>query len=125
MAKAIHVRFEVPEELSEKAYKVVEQARDTGKLKKGANEVTKIVERGQAKFVVIAEDVEPPEILAHIPLICDEKKTPYAYVPSRKELGAAAGLSVPTTAIAIVKPGSGRVLLDEVAGEVKKLKAKK
>ena len=87
MAKAMHVRFEMPAELAEKAYKVSEQARDTGKLKKGAKEVTKIVERGQAKFVVLAEDVQPPEILAHIPLICEEKKIPYAYVPSRQELG--------------------------------------
>lgn len=46
MAKAMFVRFEMPKELSDKAYEIVEAARDTGKIRKGTNEVTKLVERG-------------------------------------------------------------------------------
>lgn len=120
----MYVRFEMPEALKEKAYRIVEQARDTGKLKKGANEVTKVVERGQAKFVVMAEDVQPEEILAHIPLICEEKGIPYAYVPNKKELGNAAGLEVATSTVAVINPGSGKVSLEDLVDEIKKLKKK-
>ena len=89
MAKAIFVRFEMPKELSDKAYEIVEVARDTGKMRKGTNEVTKLVERGEAVLVVMAEDVQPPEILAHMPLLCEERNITYAYVPSKAELGNA------------------------------------
>ena len=68
MANPIYVTYEAPKELSEKAYLAVEAARDTGKIHKGANEVTKRVERSQAKLVVMALDISPPEILAHMPI---------------------------------------------------------
>ena len=62
MSKAMFVRFEMPKELSDKAYEIVEAARDTGKVRRGTNEVTKLVERGDAQLVILAEDVQPPEI---------------------------------------------------------------
>ena len=51
------------------AYDIVEKARDVGKISKGANEATKQVERGQAKLVVMAEDVTPEEILGLIEIL--------------------------------------------------------
>jgi len=65
--KPIYVRFEVPKELANQVYEAVEKARDTGKVRKGVNETTKAIERGEAKLVVIAEDVDPAEIVAHLP----------------------------------------------------------
>ena len=118
----IYVKFEMPKELAERAYSIVEQARDTGKIKKGANEVTKVVEKGQAQLVIMAEDVQPEEILAHMPLLCEEKGIPYAYVPSKQELGSAAGLPVATTAVAIIKPGKAKALIESLINEVKSLK---
>ena len=55
----IYVKFEVPEELVKKTYEAIEKARDSGKVKKGTNEVTKSVERQEAKLVVMAADVSP------------------------------------------------------------------
>ncbi len=117
----IYVRYEMPKELVNTVYEIVEMARDTGKIHKGTNEVTKMVERGTAKFVVMAEDIQPEEILAHIPMLCNEKKIAYSYVPSKKELGAASGLMVPTSAVAISKPGKAKTALD---GLVKQLPLK-
>ncbi len=122
MAKPIYVRFEMPKELQDKAYEIVEVARDTGKVKKGSNEVTKLVERGEAALVVMAEDVQPPEILAHLPLLCEERNIAYAYVPSKAELGNASGLEKPTAAVAIVDIGKGKPLLENLNEQVKKLK---
>ncbi len=122
MAKPIYVRFEVPKELADKAYEAVEGARDTGKLRKGTNETTKVVERKQAVLVVIAEDVEPPEVVAHLPPLCDEKGIPYIYVPSKRELGAAAGIDVGAAAITIAEAGGATAAVNEVVERIKELK---
>ena len=98
---------------SEKAYEAVEVARTTGKIKNGTNEVTKSIERGTAKLVVFAKDVNPPEVIMHIPLLCKEKGIPCVEVPSKEELGAAAGLQVGTSAIAVSEPGEASALIKE------------
>jgi len=125
MSKPFYVRFEVPPELAEKAYEALKKARETGgKIKKGTNEVTKAVERGLAKLVLIAEDVDPPEIVAHLPLLCDEKKIPYVYVPSKKKLGEAAGIEVAAASACIIDPGAAKELVDEIIREVNEIRAK-
>lgn len=118
------VKFEMPKDLVESVYEAVELARDTGKLKKGANEVTKTIERGKARLVVLAEDTSPPEILMHMPYLCEEKGIPLAYVPSKQELGNTAALKVPTTAVAIVQPGKGKVLVETISKKLSDLSKK-
>src|SRR5437773_10082826 len=88
MAKPMYVRFEMPKDLVDKTYQSIELAKESGKVRKGTNEVTKLVERGEAQFVVMAEDVQPEEILAHMPLLCEEKGVPYAYVPANRSSGS-------------------------------------
>jgi large subunit ribosomal protein L7Ae len=100
--------------MSEKAYEAIEIARTTGKIRKGTNEVTKAIERGTAKLVVFAKDINPPEITMHIPLLCKEKNIVYVEVPSKEELGAAAGLTVGTSAVAIVEAGESAHLIKEL-----------
>jgi len=93
MARPIYVRFETPTELSDKALQLVQVAAETGKIRVGTNEVTKSSERSEAKLVVMAEDVDPVEILVHIPMLCEEKRIPYIYVAKKQRLGQSAGLS--------------------------------
>ena len=119
---SVFVKFETPKELSDKAYNLAEMARDGGKIKKGTNEVTKAVERKEALMVIMAVDVEPPEILAHMPALCDDRNVPYVYVPAKAELGNAIGLEKPTASIAIVDVGKGKKECEEIAAEVAKLK---
>ncbi len=107
-------KIEASKEMAEKVYEAVEVARATGKIKKGTNEVTKSVEKGQAKLVAIAKDVTPPEITMHIPLLCDEKGITCIEVPTKEELGAAAGIEVGTAAIAIIQEGEAKELLKEL-----------
>ena len=122
MAQQIYVKFEVPADLSNKALEALEIARDTGKIRKGTNETTKAVERGIAKLVLIAEDVNPPEIVAHLPALSEEKNIPYIYVKKQLELGAACGLSVGSGSAAVIEPGKGKELLEEVIQKVQALK---
>ncbi|MCK4247432.1 MAG: 50S ribosomal protein L7Ae [Methanomicrobia archaeon] len=115
-------KFEVPKELINKAYEALENARDTGKIAKGTNETTKIIDRGKAVLVYIAEDVQPKEIVVHIPLICEEKSVPYIHVPRKDELGSAVGIEVTTAAACIVDPGKGKKLVDEIIKKLNELK---
>ncbi len=124
MGQPIYVRFDTPKDLYDRIYQLVEAARDTGKVRKGTNEVTKLVERGEALFVVMAEDVSPEEILAHMPLLCEEREVPYAYVPSKQELGVAAGLGKSTASCCVVDPGKGKPLLEELSAKAVELRGK-
>ena len=122
MAKAIYVKFDVPQEIADKAAEALEIARDTGKIGKGTNEVTKAIERGKAILVLIAEDIDPPEIAAHIPVLAEEKETPYVYISTKDELGEAAGLNVGTASAVITDAGEAEDLVNEVVEKVEELK---
>lgn len=102
---SVHVRFETPEDVANAVYELIQEASKGGAMKKGSNEVTKAAERGTAKFIIMAEDVNPPELLLHIPMICDEKKIPYAYVPSQEFLAKECGMpkGVRTASIALME----------------------
>ncbi len=115
-------KFDIPAELADKALESVELARDTGKLKKGTNEVTKAIERGIVKLAVIAEDIQPEEIIAHIPVLCEEKNAPYIFVKQQKELGAACGIGVNCATVAIVDAGKGAELIEDIVQKVNALK---
>lgn len=86
-------------------YSILEKAKRTGKVEKGTNEVTKAIERGSAKLVVYASDVEPKEIVQHLPLLCKEKNIPCKDVDSKQKLGVAVGIPVPSSSVAIVDAG--------------------
>lgn len=122
MAKPMYVRFEMPKELADKAAQMLDLAKETGKIRKGTNEVTKLIERGEALLVVMAEDVQPEEILAHLPLLCEEKKVPYAYLPTKADLGARVGMDKPTASVAVLDAGKGKELFDEIVAGVKALR---
>jgi large subunit ribosomal protein L7Ae len=122
MARPIYVRFETPTELSDKALQLVQVASETGKIRVGTNEVTKSSERAEAKLVVMAEDVDPVEILVHIPMLCEEKRIPYVYVGKKQRLGQSAGLSKSAASVAVVEPGDAKALLEEIAAQFLTLK---
>ena len=86
-------------------YSIIEKARKTGKVEKGTNEVTKAIERGTAKLVVYAADVQPKEIIQHIPVLCKEKKILCREVDSKQKLGIAVGIPVSASSVAVIEPG--------------------
>ncbi|SCL76281.1 50S ribosomal protein L7Ae [Methanoculleus chikugoensis] len=121
MAKA-YVKFEIPEEIQNKALEALEIARDTGKVKKGSNEATKAVERNIAQLVLIGSDVEPEEIVMHLPLLCEEKQIPFVYISKQNDIGSASGLEVGSAAAAIVKSGKAKDLVEEIAKQIAALR---
>ncbi len=116
----MYVRFEVPDDMQNEALALLEKIRETGKVKKGTNETTKAVERGLAKLVYIAMDVDPPEIVAHLPLLCEEKNIPYIYVKSKSDIGKAVGIEVDCASAAVINEGEAknelRNLINKLSG---------
>jgi large subunit ribosomal protein L7Ae len=122
MPKPSFIEWEATEELQKKSLEALEIAKDTGRIKKGINETTKSIERGIARLVIVAEDVEPPEVIMYLPGLCDDRKAPYIFVPSKKDLGAAAGIERPTAAVAIIVEGKAKDLVGDVVDKVNALR---
>ena len=107
---SVHIAFETPKDVQDNVYELVKLVGSgNGRLKKGSNEVTKAAERGTAQMIVMAENVNPAELLAHIPLICKEKSIPFIYVEDQAYLAEAAGMSTgaKTAAIALMEIAKG------------------
>ena len=102
------------EKTMDKVFEAVEIAKKTGKIKKGTNEVTKALERGNAKLVVYASDVSPKEIVMHLPMLAKEKGILCFEAGTKEELGNMCGIHVPTTAIAIILEGDAKNILKEL-----------
>jgi len=119
---SVYVDFDVPADLEDDALDALEIARDTGTVKKGTNETTKAVERGSAELVYIAEDVQPEEVVMHLPELADEKSIPFVFVGAQDDLGRAAGLEVGSAAAAIVDAGDATGDVEDIAEKVEELR---
>ncbi len=125
MAKAYYVKFQTPEDLVNPIYEALRVATQSGKVRKGTNEATKAIERGTSKLIVIAEDVEPPEVVAHLPILCEEQNASYVFVPSKQELGKALGIDITSAAAAILDSGDAQHIVDQVISSISKIKGGK
>ena len=118
----VYADFDVPADLEDDALEALEVARDTGTVKKGTNETTKTVERGNAELIYVAEDVQPEEIVMHLPEIADEKDVPYVFIGAQDDLGRAAGLEVGSAAAAITDAGDASADVEDIVDKVEELR---
>ncbi len=118
----MYKKFEIPDEVVKESLNILETSSKTGKIRKGTNEVTKAIERKHALIVFIAEDVDPPEIVMHLPLLCEENDIVYTYVSTKDELGQAAGLKVGSASIAVVDGGEAKQSIKGLSNKLKELK---
>ncbi len=125
MAKPYYVKFETPEDLVGPILEALRVAATSGKVKKGTNEATKAIERGSSKLIVIAEDVEPPEVVAHLPILCEEQGAAFVFVPTKQELGNSLGIEITSAAAAILDAGDAQHIVDQIIATVAKLKGGK
>ncbi|PSP60513.1 50S ribosomal protein L7ae [Halobacteriales archaeon QH_7_66_37] len=118
----VYVNFDVPADLEDDALDALEVARDTGSVKKGTNETTKAVERGNADLVYIAEDVQPEEVVMHLPELSDEKNVPFIFVGAQDDIGHAAGLEVGSAAAAITDTGEAEDDVEDITEKLEELR---
>jgi hypothetical protein len=56
-------------------------------------------------------------------MLCEEKGIPYVYVPTKAELGAAVGIPVPTSSVAVEDAGGANEILNNVLKRLPKHEA--
>ena len=122
LSKPYYVKFEISKDLVNAVYEAVRVSKQSGKVRKGTNETTKAIERGLSKLVVIAEDVEPPEVVAHLPILCEERNAPFIFVPSKQQLGASLGIDVGSAAATIVDAGEAQHIVEQVVSSISNMK---
>ena len=125
MGKPYYVKFETPEDLVNPILEALRVAATSGKVKKGTNEATKAIERGTSKLIVIAEDVEPPEVVAHLPILCEEQGAAFVFVPTKQELGSSLGIEITSAAAAILDAGDAQHIVDQIIETIAKIKCSK
>jgi H/ACA ribonucleoprotein complex subunit 2 len=90
--------------LYSKTLKLVRKAAEAKSIRRGVPEVVKAIRKGQKGVVILAADVFPVEVLAHLPIFCEEKNVVYSYVPSRQALGTACLTKRAASAIMVFEP---------------------
>ncbi|KAG7237511.1 hypothetical protein INR49_032260 [Caranx melampygus] len=89
--------------LSKKLYKCVKKAAKVKNIRRGVKEVQKFINKGEKGIVVLAGDTLPIDVYCHLPVMCEDRNLPYAYIPSKVDLGSSAGSKRPTCVI-LIKP---------------------
>lgn len=56
-------------------------------IRSGMNTVTSLIEKKKAQLVIIAHDVEPIELVLHLPTLCRKMGIPYCIVKGKARLG--------------------------------------
>ena len=60
-------------------------------VKYGIHQVTSLIEKKEAKLVVIAHDVDPIELVVWLPTLCRKKDIPYCIIKGKARLGQLVG----------------------------------
>ncbi|KAE9416414.1 hypothetical protein Angca_008189 [Angiostrongylus cantonensis] len=108
--------------LAKKLYKLVRKSsKHQHYLRQGLRDVQKSIRKNEKGIVVLAGNVSPIDVYSHIPGLCEEKEIPYAYTPSREQLGLAAGQRRPAIVLLIRPHADYQELYDEVYESVNAL----
>ncbi|XP_034407004.1 H/ACA ribonucleoprotein complex subunit 2-like protein [Cyclopterus lumpus] len=104
--------------LSKKLYKCVKKASKVKNIRRGVKEVQKFINKGEKGIVVMAGDTLPIDVYCHLPVMCEDRSLPYAYIPSKGDLGSSAGSKRPTCVILIKPHEDYQDAYDECVSEV-------
>ncbi|PRT55132.1 H/ACA ribonucleoprotein complex subunit 2 [Wickerhamiella sorbophila] len=94
--------------LNKKVLKTIKKASKAKIAKRGVKEVVKSLRKGDKGLVIIAGDIWPADVISHIPVLCEDNKVPYVFVPSKEDLGHAGSTKRPTSCV-MVTPGGAQI----------------
>jgi len=110
---------------TKKAHKLVRKASQSKSLRRGVKELVKGLRKGDKGLAILAGDVFPLDVMSHLPILLEEHNIPYLFVPSKRDLGAAACTKRPTSCVLIKgtkndgKDIDGKELYDSLIEEAK------
>jgi len=87
--------------LMKKLHKVVKKASKARQVKRGVKEVVKGIRKGEKGLLVLAADINPIDIISHLPIMSEEAQIPYVFVTSKEELGQASSTKRPTSCVMV------------------------
>lgn len=87
----------------------------------GLKDVQMRIRKGETGIVVFAGDVQPVDIMIHLPAVCEEKEIPYCYTPSKADLGAALGVKRGTLMVLLREHEDYKEAFNELKEEIKHL----
>lgn len=112
--------------LTKKVYSLINKAVAKDKKKgvlKGIKDVTKAIRKKQKGIVVIGADVSPYDVVSHLPVMLEEAKVPYVWVPSRQDLGTATMCKRPTTVVLLRPNTEIEASYDKIVSAIEELNA--
>ncbi|XP_035480479.1 H/ACA ribonucleoprotein complex subunit 2-like protein isoform X1 [Scophthalmus maximus] len=115
------LRSEVWEESRDSSDPFVIRAAKVKNIRRGVKEVQKFINKGEKGIVVMAGDTLPIDVYCHLPVMCEDRSLPYAYIPSKVDLGSSAGSKRPTCVILIKPHQDYQDAYDECVEEVSNL----
>ena len=65
---------------------------------------------------------DPPEVVAHLPILCNEMNIPFVFVPQKELLGQAISIDIGAAVACIVEPGDAKATLDKIIDSLNNLK---
>eukprot|EP00584_Thalassiosira_punctigera_P006906 CAMPEP_0172525444 /NCGR_PEP_ID=MMETSP1067-20121228/468_1 /TAXON_ID=265564 ORGANISM="Thalassiosira punctigera, Strain Tpunct2005C2" /NCGR_SAMPLE_ID=MMETSP1067 /ASSEMBLY_ACC=CAM_ASM_000444 /LENGTH=180 /DNA_ID=CAMNT_0013308697 /DNA_START=113 /DNA_END=655 /DNA_ORIENTATION=+ len=110
---------------TKRAHKLVRKATQSKSLRRGVKELVKGLRKGDKGLAILAGDVFPIDVISHLPVLLEEHNIPYLFVPSKRDLGAAACTKRPTSCVLVKAKTSegkeidGKDIFDELVAEAK------
>ncbi|RNF27221.1 50S ribosomal protein [Trypanosoma conorhini] len=91
--------------MTKKVYSLVKKTVTKNKkgILKGIKDVTKAIRKGQKGVLILGADASPYDVVSHFPVMAEEAKIPYVWVPSRQDLGTATQCKR-ATSVVLLKP---------------------
>lgn len=102
--------------LNKKTLKTIKKASKAKHVKRGVKEVVKALRKGEKGLVILAGDISPPDVISHIPVLCEDSSVPFIFIPSKEDLGSAGATKRPTSCVMIV-PNGGKLKSDTKTDE--------
>ncbi|KAL3798704.1 hypothetical protein HJC23_004455 [Cyclotella cryptica] len=93
---------------TKKAHKLVRKASQAKCIRRGVKELVKGLRKGDKGLAILAGDVFPIDVMSHLPILLEENNVPYLFVPSKRDLGAAACTKRPTSCVLIKDKNGGK-----------------
>jgi H/ACA ribonucleoprotein complex subunit 2 len=87
--------------LLKKLHKTIKKASKARQVKRGVKEVVKGIRKGEKGLLILAADINPIDIISHLPVLSEEAQVPYIFVSSKEELGHASSTKRPTSCVMI------------------------
>jgi H/ACA ribonucleoprotein complex subunit 2 len=100
-------------------FKLLEAGSKAKNVRRGVKEVQKAIRKKETGVMIFAGDVEPLDVISHLPVLCEDNSIPFIFVRSKEELGAASSTKRPTSCILVREHADYKKLYEDCKKRIK------